>query len=277
MGAEEKDEDFGFDMKMEISFGLSSAETEMEMSFEGETESETETIDYDDPDVSGDEPKFIDVATNAKYILWAGIALSAVFIALAFVEAAGLLARGGARHIPLVMGLVAFIIVITALAYFTAVFPGALHEDIDIDDLGDMGNEKYGFALILGFVASIVLLVGAVISRRPVTPMVAGAFPGTYGPPPGQTAYAPPPYEPAQPAYQVPEAVPAAPSAYDTSSTFGAPVAPTPDATPGTTYSTSTVQGEVTPPAAPVPGVCPSCGSNIGPTDQQCPICLARL
>ena len=121
----------------------------------------TIVIEYDDIDSGSVESSdIVDVATLTRNILIFGLIFLVIFMIMALVGALGKAGDFLRRATPIV-GYLAGLIILVGAIYFAVVFPDAVEEDG-----GQAESESLGTAWTVTLLGSLLLLVGAEITRR---------------------------------------------------------------------------------------------------------------
>jgi hypothetical protein len=168
------------EMEIDLEYGLDEGEYYIATTVDGEKDTMEGEIDYADVD-DPDEAKYIDYARTTKMLMIVGIVLTATFIAFGIVAGLGLLSRMGAvgRFLPMVVGLVAFAVLLIGLLYFSSNFGGQVEEDYDYAYGKMPGTAHVGGSWYFALVGAILMLVGSLLTVGP------RATTGEAVPPPG--------------------------------------------------------------------------------------------
>ena len=168
-----EEEILGVTYSISMEYGLSEAKLEADLL----GEKTSETVEYDE-----DAGKIGDVANATKYILIVGMILALLFFIFALLGAMGKMSAMNGM-LPMIMGILAVILLLVAVIYFAAAFPGALEDEMGTDV--EFEDSNLGIGFFVGLIAAILALVGALMAKVPAeVPMMP---------------MAPPPMEPATP------------------------------------------------------------------------------
>ncbi len=255
---------------MELRFGLSGVEWVEEEWWEGNldyTDRFTERYS-DDSDVRNSD--FVNVAYTTSALLWVGLLLAIIFVPMAFLSGSGFFDRSQrmVKHVHFFLGLLAFVLIIAGVLYYSATFPNAIASDDAWYDIDNYDSAGVGWGVYVTLAAGIVLLFATAMTMRlpkdvsmPSTSPAGRAIP----------AYADP-YTSAG-TDKAPVAAPSKRNGPRVGAT-PAPQRSTPKRPPPQKTPVSTSPSPVVEIAAPVEYTyCPACGIEMDEGEVSCPEC----
>ena len=156
------------EMEFDLDYGLTKAKFYIMMDVDGTTNTLEDEVEYKDVD-NDDSVEYIGYAKTTRMLMFIGIAIIAAFTAFGIVAGVGLLASMGTigRFLPMVIGLVAFALLLVGLLYFASNFGAQIEEDFDYA-YGEMPDSAgVGGSWYMVLVGAILLLVGALLTIGP--------------------------------------------------------------------------------------------------------------